>query len=162
MAGRGLVELRELTVLVVDAGAAIHGDGHGSVVEQGDLHIGPKDTGLYPLGPRLAAGGEEFPVQGFGYRRSSRLAVSRAVAFGGIRHEGELGNHQAFALDILHRKVHSTLLIPKNAKPKHLPNQVLDILAGILRTDAYQGQKARANGGMDSSVDADLCVAHPL
>jgi hypothetical protein len=116
----------------------------------------------YSPRPRLAAGGEEFPVQGFGYRRSSRLAVSRTVAFGGIGHQGELGNHQAFALDILHRKVHSTLLIPKNAKPKHLPNQVVDINAGILRGDTYQSQKARANGGMASSVDVNLGMLHPL
>jgi len=162
MAGRGLVGLRELGVLVVDAGAAFHGDSHGSVVEQGNLHIGPKDPGLYPPRPRLSAGGEEFLVQGFGYRRSCRFAVSRAVAFGGISHEGELGNHQAFALDILHRKIHSTLLILKNAKPKHLPNQVVDILAGILLSDAYQSQKARANGGMASSVDVNLGIAHPL
>lgn len=162
MAGRGLGGLREMGVLVVDVGAAIHGDGYGSVVEQSDLHIGPKDPGLYSPRPRLTAGGEEFLVQGFGDRWSSRFAVSRAVSFGGIGQEGKLGNHQAFALDILHRKVHSTLLIPKNAKPKHLPNQVMDINEGILRSDAYQSQKARANGGMASSVDVNLGMLHPL
>ena len=76
--------------------------------------------------------------------------------------QSELGHNQQPAADILHRPVHFTVPVLKNAQSEYLGEQAVEILLGIPLRDAEQNQEASPDFADRFAADINLCRTDPL
>ena len=141
--------------------AAVQDQGDGSIVAQGDLHVGLK----HAAGDRNVPGaslGNELLVQLSGDRGRSGGDEAGTFAFATVAQECELADDQQLAANVLDGEIHFVVGIREDAEPADLVDQVVEVLRGVALLDSQQHDQAVGDGADTLVRDDDLGMADAL
>lgn len=116
---------------------AIEDDGDGSIIEDGDLHIGLKDAG-FDVDTETSHGIAKEFVEGFGEIGWCGVDEAWATSFGAIGVEGELADSEHGSVGVLEGEVHFSIWIGEDAKAGNFFGEVAGILWGVLVGDTEE------------------------
>ena len=141
----------------------VHNNGYGTIVGEGYLHIGTKNTCLDGLAEKSGEAGTEALIHRHSEFGSRSVDVARTVAFARACHQGELADDEDAGIRIVgNRQVHYAARIRKDAHLHNLMAQVINILVGVAVLDAEQDKESATYLAVAASVDIDRSIFNSL
>lgn len=135
--------------------------GHGPIVDQMDLHVGPESASAYPAQRRRDRVGKPI-IERLGMVRCRRPDEARAISLGHVAVERELADHERFAPDILEGTIHLSFLVRKDAKGHALLGQPLGLLQPIAVSHPDEEEDPSADGAYHFPLDLNSCFTNSL
>lgn len=137
---------------------AVEPDGYGTVVGEGDLHVGTEATCTDGAAEASFECADDFAVDGLGDLGTGGTDIRGAVALLRVRHQGELRDGDDVPFDVEDAAVHYTVFVVKDAQLCRLLHEVVDVLGCVVGGDADEDEHAEAvTSGYGYSVDVDGC-----
>lgn len=135
----------------------VHADGYRSVIDKGNLHIGPELSGPDGLSNGIGKGLAELLVEGNGQFVTGCSDIGGTVAFPGGSHQRELADDYDLASGLQDTSVHNTFFIVEDSEPGDFLHQVVNVLFPVFVPDSEKNEEPRADGRLDAPVDGDGC-----
>ena len=123
---------------------AVEPDGYGSVVGEGDLHVGTEATCADGTAEASFEGADDFAVEGFGDLGAGGTDIGGAVALLCLRHQSELRDGDDVPFDVEDVAVHYTVFVVEDTQLRGLLYEVVDVFCGVIGSDADEDEHAEA------------------
>jgi len=142
-------------MLLIQKQLSIQQKGDRAVIQQTDLHIGPKTTGgdITMTALKCVDQGCETRDCLRRWRCRRKTGPHSGIGIGGQR---ELADHKHAAGNRLHRKIHLAFGIIENSVSKQALGHSFDALRRIAWFDGDESQQSRSDGTNKVAADFDL------
>ena len=146
---------------VTGLGDAVDDNGHGSLVDKANVHVGSKDALLHvdaSLGQQLG----KAKVQLLGKLRGAGVGERGPTTTTAISQQCELADDECRTADLDQGSIHPALLVLKDSQFGGLIGEPADLRFAVGVGNADQHQQASLDTSNDTAVDLNLSRCDPL
>jgi hypothetical protein len=133
----------------------------GAVIDEVDLHLGLKLSGL-DRDTLFSYLKDQLFVESFGFGGFFCVGKRGPSPFSAVAIESKLGDHQHLSPDLPEGKIELSGGIFEYSQVRKLGNHVGDVLFSIALTHTQEDQKALADLSSNPALNINSCRFHPL